>query len=209
MLMPDFKRLFHAATELSSFAQVMTALAPITQGQSTEYVGTPDVVVKKDSVTIRAGGDLYVIFGERQALEWLIKSTLGLDTTGSDARFHIFRGAATELWHAKRYQLTYEYQKASLQKLSENPELRTKAAANLDRIAVVNGESPQSEEWRVLLSYSFQEMSDVVLSHGEHANELRRYSPLTGFISEEERGEIYARIIGRPLPPSLDLSALE
>jgi len=207
--MPDFKRLFHAATELSSFAEVMTALAPITEGQSTAYVGIPNVVVKKDSVTICAGDDVYAIFGERLALELLLKSTLALDTTGTDPRFHIFRGAATELWHAKRYQLTYEYQKASLQKLSENPELRKKAAANLDRIAVVNGESPQSEEWRVLLSYPFQEMSDIALSHGEHANELRRYSPLTGFISEEERGEIYARIMGRPLPPSPDLSTLE
>lgn len=113
------------------------------------------------------------------------------------------------MWHAKRYQLTYEYQQANLQRLSENSELRKKAAANLDRIAVVNGESPQSGEWRVLLSSPFQEMSDVALGHGEHANELRRYSPLTGFISEEERGEIYARILGRHLPPSLDLSTLE
>lgn len=208
MLLPDFEKLFRAAIQITSFPEIMIALAPITQGESVAYNGVPDVVVKKDSVAIRAGGDLYVIFGELKATELLIKSMAGLDASGSDVRFHIFREAATQLWHAKRYMLTYEYQNANLAKLAENPELRQRAVANLDRIAIVNGESLQSEQWRMLLKGSFQELSDVVMGHGEHANELRRYSPLTGFISEEERGEIYARIMGRPLPASPDQSNL-
>ncbi|MBA1245822.1 hypothetical protein [Pseudomonas japonica] len=208
MLLPDFEKLFHAAIQITSFPEVMTALAPITEGKSGAYGGVPDVVVRKDRIAICAGGDLYVMIGERKATELLIKTMLALDPSGKDARFHVFREAATQLWHAKRYLLTYEYQKANLAELAKSPELGHRAVANLDRIAIVNGESPQSEEWRALLNGGFQEMFNIVMSHGEHANELRRYSPVRGFITEEQRGQIYASIMGRPLPPSPDMSKL-
>ena len=204
MLLPDFEELFHAAIQITSFPEVMKALASVTAGKSGDYDGVPEVVVRDDSIAIRAGGEVYAISGERKATELLIKTMVALDTRGKDERFKVFREAATQLGHAKRYLLTYEYQKANLAKLAEHPELRHRAVANLDRIAIVNGESPQSEEWRALLRGEFQEMFDLVMGHGEHATDLRRYSPVTGFITEEERGEIHARIMGRALPPSTD-----
>ncbi|WP_225774136.1 hypothetical protein [Pseudomonas sp. Marseille-Q5115] len=202
MLLPEFEKLFHAAIQITSVPEVMAALASVTAGKSGDYDGVPEVAVKQDSIAIRAGGGVYAIFDERKATELLIKTVVALDTSGKDERFQAFREAATQLGHAKRYLLTYEYQKANLAKLAENPELRQRAVANLDRIAIVNGESPQSEEWRALLRGEFQEMFDLVMSHGEHGSDLRRYSPVTGFITEEERGEIHARTMGRALPPS-------
>ena len=202
MLLPDFEKLFHAAIRITSVTEVMAALASVTAGKSGDYDGVPKVVVKQDNISIRAGGGVYAISGERKAIELLIKTMVALDTSGKDEKFQVFREAATQLGHAKRYLLTYEYQKANLAKLAEHPELRQRAIANLDRIAIVNGESPQSEEWRALLRGDFQEMFDLVMSHGEHGSDLRRYSPVTGFITEEERGEIHARIMGRALPPS-------
>ena len=202
MLLPDFETLFHAAIRITSVPEVMAALASVTAGTSGDYDGVPQVVVKQHNISIRAGGGVYAISGERKAIELLIKTMVALDTSGKDEKFQVFREAATQLGHAKRYLLTYEYQKANLAKLAEHPELRHRAVANLDRIAIVNGESPQGEEWRALLRGEFQEMFDLVMGHGEHASDLRRYSPVTGFITEEERGEIHARIMGRALPPS-------
>lgn len=202
MLLPDFEKLFHAAIRITSVPEVMAALASVTAGTSGDYDGVPKVVVKQDNISIRAAGGVYAISGERKAIELLIKTMVALDTSGKDEKFQVFREAATQLGHAKRYLLTYEYQKANLAKLAEHPELRHRAVANLDRIAIVNGESPQGEEWRALLRGEFQEMFDLVMGHGEHASDLRRYSPVTGFITEEERGEIHARIMGRALPPS-------
>lgn len=204
MPLPDFEKLFHAAIQLVSAGEVMTALGPVIEGKPEKHGGVLEVVAKGNSIGIRSGGGVYAISDKRKATELLIKSMVALDTSGKDERFHIFREAATQLWHAKRYLLTYEYQKANFAKLAENAELRQRAVANLDRIAIVNGESPQSEEWRDLLRGEFQEMVDLVMGHGEHASDLRRYSPVTGFITEEERGEIHARIMGRALPPSTD-----
>lgn len=159
MLLPDFEKLFHAAIQIISVPEVIKALGSITEGKSEEYSGVPEVVVREDSVAIHAGGDLYVVSGKRQATELLIKSMVALDTRGRDERFQVFREAATQLGHAKRYLLTYEYQKANLAKLAEHPELRQRAVANLDRIAIVNGESPQGEEWRALLRGEFRRCS--------------------------------------------------
>lgn len=204
MSLPNFEKLFRVAIRITSFIEVMTALAPITQGDSTKYEGEPNIILKKDTVVIYAGGDLYVIFGEQQAIELLIETMLDrYDVVGSDLQ--IFRDACTQLWREKLHALTHEYQKANFAKLTADVGLLEQVWANLYRSVAINGESPETEEWRVLLTdYSILEISEIVLGHDEHAHQLRRYSPVRRFISEAERGEIYKRVVGRQPPPAID-----
>ncbi|WP_213881550.1 hypothetical protein [Pseudomonas sp. dw_358] len=181
MRVPDFDTLFQAAIRLIPLAEVMTALAPAIE---------PDVI----GATVTAGGQTFVISHVQHATERLIHTMLSQPGAGADKRFDLFREAAVQVRQARSYTLMYEYQKAELARLAEQPALLSQAWANLNNAVVVNGESPQTREWRVLLDFPIADIEDVVLTHSDHAHELRKFSPARGLISEDERFAISERV---------------
>ncbi|SDJ27740.1 hypothetical protein [Pseudomonas abietaniphila] len=200
MLLPDFERLFLMAIKATSLIYVMTALAPITQSTSDEYVGEPRIMVKKDSVMINIGDGLHVIFGEQRATELLIQAMLEMDDLHA-IDLQPFREAAAKVGQAKNYILTYELQKANLAKLVADEGLWEQVEAKFETSISLVGNSAEVEEWRVLLTnYTVQEISETVLKHDDHAHQLRLFSPASGFLSETEQSEIYATVMGEPLP---------
>lgn len=194
MRVPDFNMLFQAAVRIIPFAEIMTALAPITEGQTTAYRGEPSVALVNDRITLTADGDTYVIDGALRAAELLVKVMLNRPGAALDPRLEPFREAAYQLRQARSYTLLYEYQKAELARLAEQPALLSQAWANLNSAVVVNGESAQTREWRVLLDFPIADIEGVVLTHSDHAHELRKFSPARGLISEDERFAICERV---------------
>lgn len=80
------------------------------------------------------------------------------------------------------------------QKVSRRPELLDKAKANL-RHWMDKSDGPQPQcfrEWEEILVRPWLDVAELITSMSEDATRLRSSSPFAGFLTAEERDQIYA-----------------
>ena len=81
--------------------------------------------------------------------------------------------------------------------IERDSRLLVRAARNIEDIRRKRGDSVALREWENLVLAGDDAVILVLRERSEHAAELRKSSPFAGFLSQQERTEIFESIFGK------------